>query len=68
VYANPPSFEVDYKSYLMGEKGSNKSETLRDMSKIGIDKNKSLKDNIKNIFYPDVDGQGGRLWDIIKVL
>lgn len=52
----------------MGEKGSNKSETLRDMSKIGIDKNKSLKDNIKNIFYPDVDGQGGRLWDIIKVL
>jgi hypothetical protein len=25
-------------------------------------------DNIKNIFYPDISGQGGRLWDIIKII
>ncbi len=53
---------------MMGNKGDNKSETLWDLWKIGVDKNKSLKENVKNIFYPDVDGQGGRLRDMVKVI
>ena len=52
----------------MGEKGENKTETLWDLSKIGINKDLSLRDNVKNMFYPDLDGQGGRIWDIVKVI
>ena len=67
TFANPPSFKNDYVEYLMWQKGD-KTETLRDLSKIGINKNISLKENIKNIFYPDVSGQGWKLRDILKTL
>lgn len=68
--ANAPSFENDYVSYLTTNKAewTNWNERLWDMSTIGIDKNISIMENIKNIFYPDLSGQGGRLWDIIKIL
>lgn len=69
AFANPPSFKKDYVEHLMGEKeNGNKTETLWDLSIIGINKNSSLKENIKNIFYPDVSGQGWKLRDILKTL
>ncbi len=69
VYANAPSFEKNYVDYLTNKKWDNPNgnETLRDLSKIGIDKNKNLMDNIKGIFYPDLSGQWWKLWDIVKV-
>lgn len=68
VFALAPSFEANYVEYLMGKKWENKAETLWDLSKIGINKNLSLKENLKNMFYPDLDWQGGRIWDIVKVI
>ncbi len=70
TYANAPSFEDNYVDYLTNKKwdNANGNETLWDLSKIWIDKNKSIIDNMKNIFYPDISGQWGRLWDIIKVI
>lgn len=68
--ANAPSFEDNYVDYLTNKKWDNPNwnETLWDLSKVGIDKDKSIIENIKNIFYPDISGQWWRLWDIIKVL
>lgn len=69
VYANAPSFEKNYVNYLMKSwDNPNGNETLWDLSKIGIDKNSSFMENVKNIFYPDLSGQWWKLWDIIKVL
>lgn len=68
VLAAPPSFEANYVDYVMGRKWENRTENLWDLGRIGIDKNKNLKDNIKNIFYPDNMWQGWKLWDIIKTI
>lgn len=70
VSANAPSFEKNYVEYLTNKKWDNPNwnETVWDLSIIWIDKNMSLIDNVKNIFYPDSSGQWGKLWDIIKVL
>jgi hypothetical protein len=34
------------------------NESLRDRSQLGLDKDKSITDNIKAMFYPDISGQG----------
>jgi hypothetical protein len=70
TYANAPSFEKNYVDYLTNKKWDNPNwnETVWDLSKIWIDKNLSIMDNIKNIFYPDLSGQWWWLWNIIKVL
>lgn len=70
TYANAPSFEKNYVDYLMNKKWDNPNgnETLRDLSAIGIHKDMSLMDNLKNIFYPDSLWQWGKLRDILKVI
>ena len=70
ILANAPSFEKNYVDYLTNKKWDNPNwnETVRDLSVIGVDKNVSLMENIKNIFYPDASGQWWKLRDIIKVL
>lgn len=70
TFANAPSFEKNYVDYLTNKKWDNPNwnETVWDLSTIWIDKNMSLMDNVKNIFYPDSFGQWGKLWDIVKVL
>ena len=70
TFANAPSFEKNYVDYLTNKKWDNPNwnETVWDLSTIWIDKNMSLMDNVKNIFYPDSSGQWGKLWDIVKVL
>jgi hypothetical protein len=69
VHANAPSFEKNYVNYLMKKwDNPNGNETLWDLSNIWVDKNLSIMDNVKNIFYPDSSGQGWKLRDIIKVL
>lgn len=70
TFANAPSFEKNYVDYLTNKKWDNPNwnETVWDLSAIWIDKNMSLMDNVKNIFYPDSFGQWGKLWDIVKVL
>ena len=40
---------------------------MYDPSKIGVDPNKSLKDNVFAMFYPTAAG-GGRIWNMIQVL
>ncbi len=44
------------------------NESFFDLSQIGIDRDKSIMQNIKAIFYPDAFGQWGKLWNIIKFL
>ena len=66
VLANPPSFKKDYAEHLLWGKGN--TETVWDLSKIGLNKDVSIKENIKNIFYPDISGQWWKLRDILKVL
>jgi len=70
VYANAPSFEKNYVDYLTNKKWDNPNgnETLWNLSNIGLDKNISLMDNIKKIFYPDSSGQWWGLWNIVKVI
>ena len=70
ILANAPSFEKNYVDYLTNKKWDNPNwnETVRDLSVIGVDKNVSLMENIKNIFYPDSSGQWWKLRDIIKIL
>lgn len=70
TFANAPSFEANYVDYLTNKKWDNShwNESVWDLSLIWIDKNMSLIDNVKNIFYPDASGQWGKLWDIMKVL
>ncbi len=70
TFANAPSFEKNYVDYLTNKKWDNPNwnETVWDLSTIWIDKNMSLMNNVKNIFYPDSFGQWGKLWDIVKVL
>ncbi len=69
VHANAPSFEKNYVNYLTKKwDNPNGNETVWDLSNIGVNKNVSFMENIKNIFYPDLSGQWWRLWDIIKVI
>lgn len=67
TFAAPPNFQDNFTSHMMGNKWNNK-ETLWDVSKLWINKDKSIKENIKNIFYPDVDWQGWRLRDMLKII
>lgn len=68
VFANPPTFEQNFiKPLTQTNQEQYGNETLRDRTQLGIDKNKSIQDNIKALFYPDA-GQGGKLRDIIKVI
>lgn len=68
VFAWPPSFEEQFVKPL-SETTQQKygNETLRDRSTLWLDKNKSIQENIKTLFYPDV-GQGGTLRDIMKII
>lgn len=69
-FAAPPSFQTNFADYVLGKKWSseNKSESVWDLSALWIDPDQSLEENIRNIFYPDYMGQGGRLRDIVKYL
>ena len=70
VFANPPSFEDNFVNNLMVSDTPNEygNESLWDWSQLWLDKNKTVMENIKAMFYPDITGQWGKLWDIIKVL
>jgi hypothetical protein len=70
VFANPPSFEDNFVKGLMDSNNPTEywNESLRDRSQLWLDKDKTVMENIKAMFYPDFTGQWGRLWDIIKVL
>ncbi|HNG97349.1 MAG TPA: hypothetical protein PLW93_03695, partial [Candidatus Absconditabacterales bacterium] len=65
VYAsNLPSFERDFSNKL--KQGN---ERVYDPNAIGIDSSKSLKENIRSMFYPNQGtGEGGRIWSILRVL
>lgn len=69
-YANPPTFEQNFAEHLMQSNTWSEygNESLWDWSTLWLDKNKSIVDNIKNMFYPDSSGQWGKIWDLIKVI
>ncbi len=68
VFANPPDFNNNFANYMLGNKWSEKTETVWDLGWIGVNKNNSLDDNIKQMFYPSNTWQWGRIRDIVKLL
>lgn len=67
-FANPPVFEQNFAKPLMDTSTQYGNESLRDRGQLGLDKDKSITDNIKAMFYPDISGQGWKIRDLIKVL
>lgn len=63
TYAAVPTFHNKFVAPL--EKGNEKVRSLWDGI---IDRDMSIKDNVKKIFYPEQSGQGWRLWDIMRNL
>lgn len=65
VYAsNLPSFERDFSNKL-----KQWNERVYDPNAIGIDSSKSLKENIRSMFYPNQwTGEWWRIWSILRVL
>lgn len=70
VSANPPTFEQNFVKGVMNSNNptSYGNESLWDWSQLWLDKNKTIMENIKIMFYPDYTWQWGRVWDIVKVL
>lgn len=70
IHAAPPTFEKNFSEHLLQSSvgGQYGNESLWDRSTLWLDKNKSITENIRNMFYPDVSGQWGKIRDLIKVI
>lgn len=67
-FAIPPWFENNFVEHLTNENSKYGNESVRDLSQIWLDKDKSIVENIKAMFYPDISGQGWKIRDIIKLI
>ncbi len=77
VFANPPSFDKDFVSPLTRPNASYGNESLfsftDDQWKKLIDRDKSITENIKVLFYPRIDGTWWRIrkyfrWFVVIIL
>ena len=67
VFAVAPSFYQDYAEPLIN--GEEDIEgNVDSVYDIGIRYDQSLYANIRYLFYPDITGQGGKLWDYVRVI
>lgn len=51
-----PSFQNDFASKMTNPNGDNKEHTTERVYNLQIDPNKSLEENIRNLFYPSAAG------------
>lgn len=66
--AAAPRFEADFADHLTQRRGANSygNESFWDLWVLGFRSELSLQDNIKNMFYPDLNGEWWRVRDLIK--
>ncbi len=75
AFAAAPSFDRNFADYLVDET-PDQYERLETVFSICIDRNKTLMENVRNLFYPGQfvndsscsNSPGGQIWDVIRVL
>lgn len=75
--AAAPSFDKNFANFLT-QKSPDEYGRVETVFNICIDRNKTLMENIKNLFYPNqfkptgtgcpIDSAGGQIWDVIRVV
>ena len=70
-YSAAPRFETEFANYLVNKDPLSKfkedaQEKIFDPAVLGVDRNKWIKQNIIDIFYPQSYQDSGRIWELIK--
>lgn len=70
-YGAAPRFETEFANYLVNKDPLSKfkedaQEKIFDPAVLGVDRNKWIKQNIIDIFYPQSYQDSGRIWELIK--
>lgn len=66
-YALPPSYDQNFARHLLDGKPNAQWE-VQSVRWFPIDKNKSLMENVRVLFYPDISWRGGFLRDFFRVI
>ena len=71
VYAVAPRFETEFANYLINKDPLSKlkedvQEKIFNPAVLGVDRNKWIRQNIIDTFYPQSYEDSGRIWELIK--
>lgn len=65
VFAQPVSYDQNFADHLLNAEPDAQGR-VESVYNWGIDKNKTLIENVRALFYPDASGQGGKIYDLLR--